>query len=374
VQLLAPTKKDTPARGSASVNDGQVLDVFSNDRSAIEDWLHSKAGASPHSLRAYRQAVDHFWTWLTSRKGGVTDDVLITLRSHDAAAYFQDLLSPSRHLSAKTVKHRLTILSALYAYWLRPRDDGRRIVQSNPFDGMAAQVDASDSVNTGATRSLSEEEQSAVEAAIEALPRNTVLQKRHYHRARLIWLLASRLALRRAEIARLRVNDIKLASNGKLWKIEIRGKGRKDNQSADVVMVPDFIMDEIRSYRAAFDLHPHPLPSDSSFLVRHVNATRASGLVSDAHVARIMKTIFLMAAEHAEKVLRKPHLTPRLHSASIHWGRHTWFMNALKDHDLRLVSPAGRHRDIRTTMRSYVGTSESDLAKIMESGRPLRHT
>lgn len=354
----------------------ELVDVYSNDRSAIEAWLQSKPTASPNSIRAYRQAVEHLWKWCAKRCGVAAADMLIKLRTTEAQGYFSDMVrQPERPsdklLSAKTVKHRITILASMYAYWLRARDGGRAIVEFNPFDGMAAQVETAGPGNTGAVRSLSREEQAAVEAAIERLPQDSESRQRHYRRARLIWMLASRLALRRAEISDLRCNDIRLASSGRHWRLEIHGKGRKHNQAPDVIIVPDVVIEEISAYRKAFGLHPSLLPSDSSFLIRHVSERSRAQKLSDAHVGRIMKEIFSLAAQYAERDLRAPQMAPRLREASIHWGRHTWFMNALDEHDLRLVSRAGRHRDIRTTMKSYVGTSEEDLAKVMSSGKAL---
>lgn len=356
---------------------GSVVDVFHDDQAALADWLASKPNASPHSIRAYRQAVAHLWHWLEAQapEHTVAPNALITLNRTQALAYqrhlFAERIGPTqRPLSAKTIKHRLVILSSMYAYWLKPRDGGRSIVSHNPFDGLASHIDAGGHANTGSNRSLSAQEQEVVEAAIETLPRQTPKDARHYRRARLIWLLASRLALRRSEIAGLKVNDFSLSASGH-WKIEIKGKGRKENQNGDVIVVPDFLMTEIRKYRESFGLPPHLLPSDSSPLIRHVSERHRYPGLTDTHVARIMKEIFLAAAQRAEIVLNNPHMAKRLKSASIHWGRHTWFMNALQKHDIRLVSTAGRHRDIRTTMKNYVGTSETELATVMSTGRDM---
>jgi integrase len=366
-----PLVTDTPDR---AVGQAEVIDVFSTDREAIRDWMSSKPNASAHSIRAYLQAVDCLRRWIHSVRGEVPADALLTLRSTDAAGYLAYLLKgptvQGNRLAASTIRHRITILSAMYAHWMTPRDGGRSIVRFNPFDGLAKDIQTNDNGNSGARRALSEEEQAVVESSLENLPRETREQEHHYRRARLIWLLASRMALRRFEIAKLKVNDFRRTAKGH-WKIEILGKGRKDGQTPDVVIVPEVVIDEIRSYLEFTGRHREPLPSNASPLLKHIYEKYADQALTDAHVAKIMKTIFKMAADHAERDLREHHLAPRLKEASIHWGRHTWFMNALKDNDLKDVSRAGRHRNIATTMKSYVGTTEEDLAKVMASARPI---
>lgn len=357
-----------------SVDLAEVVDAFATDKDAIEDWLRSKPNASPHTIRAYLQAVDCLRKWIHGTRGSIAQDALLTLRRADATMYLAYLLKgptlSGHRLSAKSIRHRLTVLSAIYKHWMTPRDEGRQIVKFNPFDGLGKDVKTNDQSNTGAQRSLSTEEQSVVEACIEQLPRTDQAQEHHYRRARLIWLLASRMGLRRFEIASLKVNDFRRGSSG-LWKIEILGKGRKEGQTPDIVIVPDVVIDEVRSYLAFTGRHPEPLPSNASPLLKHIYSGYDQRPVTDAHVAKVMKEIFRSAAEYAEKNLRAPHLAPRLKDASIHWGRHTWFMNALKEHDLKDVSRAGRHKSISTTMNSYVGTPEEDLARVMASAKGL---
>lgn len=366
-----PTVIDTLTR---SVGQVEVIDVYSTDREAIRDWMSSKPSASAHSVRAYLQAVDCLRRWIHSVRGDVPEDALLTLRTAEATMYLAYLLKGptvmGKRLSAKTVHHRITVLAGMYKHWMTPRDGGRSIVRFNPFEGLAKTVQTNDNGNSGAQRSLNEDEQAVVESSIEKLPRASNEQEHHYRRARLIWLLASRMGLRRFEIAALRVNDFQRTPKGH-WKIEILGKGRKEGQTPDIVIVPDVVIAEVRLYLAFTGRYAEPLPSDHSPLLKHIYAGYDKRPVTDSHVAKIMKEIFAAAADHAERDLRAHHLAPRLKKASIHWGRHTWFMNALEQHDLKDVSRAGRHKDIATTMRSYVGTTEEDLASVMASAKPI---
>lgn len=363
-----------PVAAGANAVQVELVDVFTTDKAAIEDWLLSKPNASAHSRRAYLQAVDCLRRWIHSVRGEVADDALLKLRTSDAAMYLAYLLKgpilSGHKLSATTVHHRITILGALYKHWMTPRDGGRTIVSFNPFEGLAKTVQTNDNGNSGANRSLNEQEQAVVEASLEHFKRSTKEDEHHYRRARLIWLLASRMGLRRFEIASLHVNDFKRTPSGR-WKIEILGKGRKDNQAPDVVIVPDVVIEEVQLYLELTGRYREPLPSNQSPLLKHIYGKYENRPVTDSHVAKIMKVIFLQAADYAERELREYHLAPRLREASIHWGRHTWYMNALKEHDLKDVSRAGRHKNIGTTMKSYVGTTEEDLAKVMSSARPI---
>lgn len=368
---IATAKRALAPRGSAAKS-ADVFDVHGLDKAAVEDWIRSKTGASDNSIRAYRQAVRSLWEWLARRRNGETeDDMLIGLRTNEAHAYVQDQLNAG--LAARTLRQRMSILNSMYLYWVTPRDGVKPIKDFNPFLGILSKVPDVDAGNMGARKSLTHEEQEYVERALNAMPRKTELQIRSYWRARVVWLLASRLALRRAEISALRVNDFRISSNGADWKIEIRGKGRHASQDADVVMVPAFIVEDIRHYRKSMGLYPDLLPSDAGTLIRPVTGGERFPKLSNEHVAKIMKSIFRAAAEIAERELAT-HSAWRLKQASIHWGRHTWFMNALETHDIRLVSRAGRHKQIETTMKSYVGTTEKDLARVMGSGKPFRNT
>lgn len=352
----------------------EVVDVFSSDKEAIADWLRSKPNSSAHSVRAYLQAIDCLRKWIHSVRSEVPPNALLTLSTTDATMYLAYLLKGptlnGRQLAASTVHHRITVLAAMYKHWMKRRDGGRAIVLFNPFEDMAKQVQTNDNGNLGAQRSLNNDEQAIVESCIEQLPRATRAEEHHYLRARLIWLLASRMALRRFEIASLKVSDFRRTPSGR-WKIEILGKGRKPGQTPDIVYVPEVVMDEIRVYLAFTGRYAEPLPSNNSPLIKHIYDGYNNRPITDDHVAKIMKEIFSAAAEHAERNLRAPHLVPRLKEASIHWGRHTWFMNALKKSDLKDVSRAGRHKDIKTTMKSYVGTTEEDLAGVMDSAKPI---
>jgi integrase len=192
---------------------------------------------------------------------------------------------------------------------------------------------------------------------------------KHVHRTKLIWLLASRLALRREEIANLRASDFSMSSSKRRWILRIKGKGRLLSDETDIVVVPDEVMLAIGAYRTSIGKYQHPLPSESAPLLlrlAHEKTSRPGAFISPEHIARIMKTIFRMAAKDAGVRLQNVAMEERLLQASIHWGRHTWFVNALKKHPIHLVSLGGRHKDIRTTQRSYVSLTEDDLAKLTD--------
>lgn len=345
------------------VPDAHVFDPFGNDKHALEEWISSKHAGSAHTIRAYKQAVLALRSWLCARQGGDQVDILLKMTAIEANAYVASLFQQS-DLKVSSIKHRVVILSSLYDYWMTPRDGGKTIVASNPFFGLSKTLKSDSRPNIGSQRALNPQEVAQIRHAIDDLK-----STKHYHRTLLIWLLSSRLALRRSEIAGLRANNFSLSSSSRRWVLRINGKGRNAGDDPDLVVVPDEVMDCIGAYRESIGLHRFPLPSEPGPLLRRLateTSSRRTDFMTPEHVARIMKTVFRIAADDAAKRLQDPVMEQRLLQASSHWGRHTWFVNALKKHPIHLVSLGGRHKDIRTTQRAYVSLSEDDLAKLAD--------
>ena len=343
-----------------------LFDPYGNDQHALEDWLSTKQTKSRHTLRAYKTAALSLRDWLGVRHNSTSIDLMIKITPSEANAFVSELFKQSS-LKTASIKHKVVILSSMYDYWAKPRPGGNHIVELNPFDGIAKTLQSERKSNVGSQRALSDEEVSQVHLAIENLTSNG--HSKHVHRAKLIWLLAMRLALRREEISNIKASDIKLSSSKRRWILSINGKGRHHSDDPDIVVIPDDVMRCIREYRTSIGLFPDPLPSEAKPLLHRlstVTSSRPTEFMTPEHVARIMKSIFRMAAKDAADRLQNPAMEQRLLQASIHWGRHTWFMSALKKHPIHLVSLGGRHKDIRTTQKSYVSLTEDDLAKLAE--------
>ena len=351
---------------SGSASDSQLVDVQGSDIYAIGAWLQTKQLGSEHSIRAYKAAAFFLRDWLSTRHQSNAPDLMIRMQSSEAHSFVADLFKPG-NLKTSSIKHKVTILTTLYDFWAEARDGGVRIVQSNPFAGIAKTLKSDKAPNVGSQRALSTDEVNQVQYIINEMASGE--NTKHYYRAKLIWLLASRMALRREEIANLRANDFSMSTSKKRWILLLKGKGRQLSDTNDMVVVPDDVLVAIQEYRKSQGLFQNPLPSESAPLLLRLSREKSSrpGLfLSAEHVARIMKAIFRMAAKDAAVRLQDPMMEQRLLKTSIHWGRHTWFVNSLKKHPIHLVSMGGRHKDIRTTQRSYVSLTEDDLAKLAE--------
>lgn len=346
--------------------ESQLVDTHGSDLHAIAAWLQTKQLGSEHSMRAYKAAAFYLRDWLSARHQSNAPDLMIKMRSIEAEAFVQELFGTGK-LKTSSIKHKVTILNTLYDFWSESRDGNSPIVQSNPFSGISKTLKMDRTSNLGSQRSLSAEEVAQVNYVIDEMVNGK--HAKHYTRTKLIWMLASRMALRREEIANLRANDFSLSTTQKRWNLMIKGKGRLLSDEKDLVVVPDDVMTALQDYRKSQGLFQNPLPSESAPLIlrlSHEKSSRSNQFMSAEHVARIIKAIFRMAANDAAVRLQNPTMEQRLLQASIHWGRHTWFMTALKKHPIHLVSLGGRHRDIRTTQRSYVSLTEEDLAKLAE--------
>lgn len=341
-------------------------DVYGSDLHAISYWLKTKQLGSGHSVRAYKAAAFSLRNWLEAKYQNSTPDMMIRMSSIDATDFVGSLFHGGKNKTS-TIKHKVVLLTSLYDFWMEPKDGGVQIVKSNPFAGIAKNLKSERTSNIGSQRALTASEAEQVRFTIEQMAAGA--HGKHVRRTRLIWLLASRMALRREEIANLRANDFSMSSSKRRWILKIFGKGRAHADTPDLVVVPDDVLVSIQEYRKELGLHPEPLPSDAKPLLRrlaHESSSLKNEFMTPEHVARIMKSVFRMAAKDAANRLQDYGMEQRLLQSSIHWGRHTWFVNALQKHPIHLVSLGGRHKDIRTTQKAYVSLSEDDLAKLAE--------
>ncbi len=193
------------------------------------------------------------------------------------------------------------------------------------------------------------EEQQALLAGVEALPRNRPREIAEYERRR--WLLRLMLVtdLRIAEVAEHRMGHIREATlEGEKtgWRCHLRGKGDK----LAWVPITDALLQNLKRYRQFLGLPPYPNggdPANRDFpLVANITGRRP---ISDRRLAQLLKAIFERGAQQLDH--DHPHRAEKLRQAMPHLLRHTVITNVGRHADVRIQQRFARHENIHTTMR-----------------------
>lgn len=193
---------------------------------------------------------------------------------------------------------------------------------------------------------------------IERMPKDSVSERRHYHRVRWLFCLLYLTRARRSEIAAARMSDIYRDDTDGLWYFKVMGKGLKERD----IPVSDELLKEFMAYRQFLGKTPLPSLNDDRPLV--LSVTGRSGLTPKA-VYLIIKEVCFRAAETLRETYPDDPVQAdranRLAMATTHWLRHTsatHFVDA--GGDLRVIQETLGHSNIQTTM-IYQHAEKTDL-------------
>ncbi len=339
------------------------------DLQAIESWL-AEFRDSPQTHRHYRKEAERLLLWaLIERQLALSD-----LRREDCIAYevfladpqpqerwcgpkaprfspswrpFQGPLSPaSRHTT-------LLVINSLFSYLVKGG-----YLAGNPLALMRRRHRVQEPAGNGIERYLEHEQWQALVAAIEAMPRQSLRQRRHYERTRFLVTLLYLLGPRASEVAHSTMGSF-VEIRGRWWW-QVIGKGRK----AARVPVNQDMLAALRRYREFLGLPPLPVPDDATPLVLSVNGT--SG-ISDNMIYRIIKDLVMVAADHL--AAQDPHQADKLRHASTHWFRHTSITHqADAGIELRHLQRNARHAKLDTTS-VYLHAEDDEWHEAMERHR-----
>ncbi len=322
------------------------------DVEAIRCWLEKARSA--RTRRSYEKEVDRLlrWAWF------VRQTPVSSLMTPDFLTYRAFMLDPpsqwcgpkrakkSGHwrpftgaLSAAGADQALVVIQALLAYLVK-----KGYLTANVLAGEFARPKLS-----AQREAFFTEEQQALLAGVEALPRNRPQEIADYERQR--WLLRLMLAtgLRIAEVAEHRMGHIREAAlEGEKtgWRCHLRGKGDKPAW----VPIPDVLLQDLKRYRQFLGLPPYPNggdPADRDFpLVANITGRRP---ISDRRLAQLLKAVFERGAQQLDP--DHPHRAEKLRQAMPHLLRHTAITNVGRHADVRIQQRFARHENIHTTMR-----------------------
>lgn len=151
-------------------------------------------------------------------------------------------------------------------------------------------------------------------------------------------------------------------TNGEWW-LEIIGKRNKNRR----IPVVDELLTELDRYRKACNLDSRPGSQDDAPLI----ATKGGKPMTTRHITRLLKPIFLAAAETLR--VESPQSAERLEQASPHWFRHTWVTNLLNKQDInpKHVQVSAGHTEFATTSRYNHSEDHARHASIRAAGSIL---
>lgn len=210
------------------------------------DYCNWERHLSPNSLVAYKQDLDEFCRFSTSRS--VAD-----VQGSDLLDYVQHLTN-ARRLAPATVKRRLACLRAMFGWLVR-----REKIKANPFGTIAVRVQ----LPVRLPRCLGSEDLGKLLRTAESGSATT----------RMATLLLFATGARVSELAALRIEDVDIEQRS----IRIFGKGSRERQ---VFLPNDAVSAAVRDYIAA----EHGEAACSGPLLTNEHGRRASAACLRARV------------------------------------------------------------------------------------------
>jgi len=337
-----------------------------NDIDAIKAWL-ARFLDKKTTFDNYRKEAERLLLWSTLQLGKplsslTHEDWLLYQRflrgpqpvSHWVAA--EGRKYPRTHpewrpfagpLSASSQRQASIILNALFSWLVNAGYlAGNPLALSRERRRSAPRI----------TRYLDDDMWREVKMTVDAMPRETPRERKHYLRLR--WLVSL------CYICALRISEITGNSMGgffrrrdrdgeERWWLEVLGKGDK----LRIVPATDELMVELARYRRELGYPPYPVPRESTPLLLPIGGKPRSMTRGGVH--EILKVIFAKTADRLSQ--RGPEFAPaaaRMAQASAHWLRHTAGSHmANNDVDLRHVRDNLGHESISTT-NTYLHSSD----------------
>ena len=345
-----------PALPTVEVLSGDVSD----DAHAIQIFLDSYARRSVHTIRSYEKECYRFLLWLKATRDP-TPAMLPAVAVQDINDYLAFLANPRpfaasflkahgwehqpfrKALADESVKHCITVLYKLFASLRELRAaGGLPYCMFNPVKLAHSGIAGSSNPDDVVEEALTQAEWDAVQAVIEALPRETARDVKHYHRARWVFQLLYRAFLRRDEAAKLTMGSFEASPDG--WNLRLVGKG---NKKAKIVVTKKLI-NELRIYRESLGLPPLPSPGEARPAILAVTGKDKG--VTDQAIYLLCKVIFDQAANRMET--DDPAAASRLRQATPHWMRHTGVTHAMESGaSPRYVQAQARHSSLNVTAK-----------------------
>lgn len=362
------------SRGSNRADFGTVRQIAAdNDLAAIKTWL-AEFHDSPRTLRHYRKEAERLLLWALLERG----KPLSSLTREDCQAYEAFLADPQPRerwcgpkaprlspewrpfqgpLSAGSRRTALLIVNSLFTYLVKAG-----YLSGNPL-ALIKRRNRGGNVQPSVERYLEQAHWQVLLDTIEALPRKTLNEQRHYERIRFLMALLYLMGPRVSEVAGHTMGSFR-EIRGRWWW-QITGKGAK---TARVPVNRDMVQ-ALQRYRQFHALSPMPPPGDDTPLVMNLKGTAG---ITDNMIYRIVKDLVNKAAVRLEA--DDPYQADKLRRASTHWFRHTSITHqADAGINLRYLQRSARHAKLDTT-GLYLHAEDAQWHESMEQHRLRQNT
>jgi len=273
--LPVPQGPGSPQTGTAAPL--AALEALPGEKAlrAVTAWL-AESRASINTFRTYRREAGRFLGWVRA-KGGNLDEALRTVQPSDVSAFLS-----MRGGKGTTVSNRLSCLRSMFKALIA---DG--VVQSNP----AREVQAP----RGASREA--EHHRAIPASLLLRVLKRLPDDTRGRRDRALLLLACNNGLRRAELAGLRLGDLRLEDEDSP-SIRVRGKGRR----VDILPLKSATVRALKAWLDVRDQEAGIAPRSPVFhSLARGRRTRGLKALSGAGVYAIFKRYFPKHSPHCAR-------------------------------------------------------------------------
>lgn len=368
---LAPTATDrTDAHVSimalAQIAQAQESNLTHNDNLALFRWIGVYKERNTNTTRSYHREVKRFRLFLHAiHESHPTREIQYLLRDateHDIYLYectlkgftdkgpIQALVLPTHilrqhgfssqpfviesqehpgllvplQLKQSSVDQALSILHALYQYWLLPDPQTKQTyVAANP---VRRQKKSSSRIQSQQNRFFPIEALQALLETCQTKSLSTPDKAPRFRRQRWITALLFGLWTRRAEVATILMNSFK--HDGRRWSVTIQRKGGK----TQTIPVANWVIKELMTYRQSLGLSPLPAPTDKSSAIQRLTGKQESKIpISDDLIyheicalakdaAQALRDSIVM--EHIDEIQREL-IATKLDQLSPHWFRHS---------------------------------------------------
>lgn len=364
----------------ANRSDGYCQIEAENDLEAVVYWLRKTTTRSKATLESFTRESNRFLAWAAVEHGKRLTDIT----GSDLYSYQNFLGNPQPASRWIGKRGRLSQEDQLIA-WRPPfsgpltqssRTTSMRILQSlfgflhkvayhrgDPFSVIHIDTVIRQQ-STTVRRYLSSSQWSAIKDTLQAMPRESILDNKRYHRTRWVLFLFYLSGIRRSEMVGATMNSFIWRPEGRV--LHVVGKGRKERDIPATIR----LIQELEIYRHSLGLSGWPEHDDSSPLVRRIveidlkEDEHNSGGICSATINRIIKDLFVSTADCLSEV--NVVMASELRRMSPHWLRHTYGTELLEHgQSLEVVQDNLGHESINTT-RLYSKVKEKNRAKITE--------
>lgn len=322
---------------------GRIKDetLFQMLHDYLKKYLPDQKCASPNTVRAYREALNQFFDYITTEKGIPLAEITFSCMDYDTVSAYLDWLISERKCSPSTRNHRLACLRSFLSY---AAGQGTEHVV---YKAALSQIPKQKTDCFSAIEYMSEE-------AVQAILKQPDTSTRRGIRNQFFMVLLYDTAARVQEMLDLKVCDIR---QGKTPTATLLGKGPKVRTVPLMAETIGHFRNYLKLYHAGEDRYStQPLFYVVQHGIRHP--------MSDDNVRKFLKEYGDMARKTCPEIPQNIHPHLWRHSRAMHLYQHGM--------DLTLISQWLGHANLETSLiYAHADTEQKRKAIEKSMGRKV---